>query len=44
MSMDINRAISVKQQNLNHLIKRRNVVGVGVGFKESEGVVTRNWP
>jgi hypothetical protein len=40
MSIDINRAISVKQQNLNHLIKRRNVVGVGVGFKESEGVVT----
>jgi hypothetical protein len=38
--MDINQAISVKQQNLNHLIKRRNVVGVGVGFKESEGVVT----
>ena len=40
MSIDIERAISVKQQNLNHLIKRRNVVGVGVGFKESEGVVT----
>jgi len=40
MSVDINRAVSVKQQNLAHLIKRRNVVGVGVGFKESEGVVT----
>jgi hypothetical protein len=40
MTIDIDRAISVKQQNLNHLIKRKNVVGVGVGFKESEGVVT----
>ena len=40
MSIDIDRAISVKQQNLNHLIKRSNVVGVGVGYKESEGRLT----
>ncbi len=40
MNIDINRAISVKQQNLTHLLKRSNVVGVGVGHKESEGQVT----
>lgn len=40
MSIDINTAISVKQQNLHHLLQRQNVVGVGVGYKESQGVVT----
>ncbi|MEW5960637.1 MAG: trypsin-like serine protease [Chloroflexota bacterium] len=40
MSIDIDRAISAKRQNLHHLIKRQNVVGVGIGYKESEGVVT----
>jgi hypothetical protein len=40
MSIDINRAISIKRQNLRHLIGRRNVVGVGVGYKESGGQVT----
>ncbi len=32
---DIHLAKSVKQQNLRNLITRRNVVGVGVGFKET---------
>ena len=40
MMVDISKAVAIKQQNLSQLIKRRNVVGVGVGFKESEGVVT----
>ena len=40
MSIDINTAILVKQQNLSHLLKRQNVVGVGVGYKESQGVLT----
>ncbi len=37
---DIDRAAAIKRQNLNHLIKQKNVVGVGVGFKESQGVIT----
>ena len=37
---DIDRVATIKQQNLNHLLKQKNVVGVGVGLKESEGVVT----
>ena len=40
MLIELDQAISVKQQNLDHLIKRNNVVGVGVGFKETEGTVT----
>lgn len=40
MSIDVSRAISVKQQNLQHLIQRKNVVGVGIGYKESQGVIT----
>jgi len=35
MFPDLDRAISIKQQNLRHLITRGNVVGVGVGFKET---------
>jgi len=37
---DIDRVANVKQQNLNYLLKQKNVVGVGVGLKESQGVVT----
>jgi len=37
---DIDRVAIVKQQNLSHLLKQKNVVGVGVGLKESEGVMT----
>ena len=40
MNIDLNQAISIKRQNLAHLLARNNVVGVGVGYKESEGVVT----
>jgi hypothetical protein len=40
MSIDLDRAITIKQQNVTHLLRRNNVVGVGVGYKESEGVVT----
>lgn len=40
MSVDIDTAVSIKRQNLNHLLKRKNVVGVGVGFKESDGRLT----
>ncbi|MEM7346293.1 MAG: trypsin-like serine protease [Chloroflexota bacterium] len=36
----LNQALSIKQQNLPHLLRRNNVVGVGIGFKESDGVVT----
>lgn len=39
MIPDLDRVRTTKQQNLRHLITRRNVVGVGVGFKEtSEGL------
>jgi hypothetical protein len=40
MSIDLERALSIKQQNLPHLLARENVVGVGVGYKESEGQAT----
>jgi hypothetical protein len=40
MDLELDRAISIKRQNLNHLLRRRNVVGVGVGYKESEGTIT----
>ena len=40
MSVDVSTAISVKQQNLQRLLTRKNVVGVGVGYKESQGVLT----
>jgi len=40
MIPDLDRARVSKQQNLNHLITRRNVVGVGVGFKETSDGLT----
>jgi hypothetical protein len=40
MSIDLNQAVAIKQQNVTHLLRRSNVVGVGVGYKESQGVVT----
>ena len=40
MSIDMHQAVSTKRQNLSHLLKRPNVVGVGVGYKESEGQTT----
>ena len=40
MDVELDRAISTKRQNLNHLITRNNVVGVGVGYKETEGTIT----
>lgn len=40
MNIDVEKAASIKRQNLSHLLKRSNVVGVGVGFKESEGQLT----
>jgi hypothetical protein len=39
---DLHLARSVKQQNLRALITRRNVVGVGVGFKETSDGPTDN--
>lgn len=33
MAVEIGDAVRVKQDNLSHLLKRRNVVGVGVGYK-----------
>ncbi len=33
MAVDIGQARSVKQSNVRHLIRRKNVVGVGVGYK-----------
>lgn len=33
--VDLDKAIAIKQQNLRHLLTRTNVVGVGVGFKET---------
>ncbi len=33
MAVDIGEVISTKQANIQHLISRRNVVGVGVGYK-----------
>jgi hypothetical protein len=32
-SSDVGRIISLKQRHESHLIRRRNVIGVGVGFK-----------
>jgi hypothetical protein len=40
MEIDLDRAVSIKRQNLSHLLTRRNVVGVGIGYKETEGVIT----
>lgn len=40
MIPDLDRARVSKQQNLNNLITRRNVVGVGVGFKETSDGLT----
>jgi hypothetical protein len=36
----LNQAIAVKRQNLQYLLTRSNVVGVGIGYKESEGIIT----
>ena len=33
--LDLEKAIVMKQQNLRHLLTRNNVIGVGVGFKET---------
>ncbi len=33
MAVDIGHAVSVKQANVQYLLSRRNVVGVGVGYK-----------
>ncbi|MFQ5575647.1 MAG: hypothetical protein ACE5G8_01525 [Anaerolineae bacterium] len=33
MALEIGQVVSVKQSNVQHLIKRPNVVGVGVGYK-----------
>jgi hypothetical protein len=35
MTIDLDQAIVTKQQNLRHLMTRRNVIGVGVGYKET---------
>ena len=35
MIADLERAISIQQQNLRHLLTRNNVVGVGIGYKET---------
>lgn len=40
MNADLGKAVSIKQQHLNHLLKRKNVVGVGIGYKETGGTVT----
>ena len=44
MSVDLERliqdAIAVKQQYLDKLFAMPNVVGIGIGFKVSDGVVT----
>lgn len=40
MTTNLNQALSIKQQNLRHLISRRNVVGVGVGYKETSDGLT----
>ncbi|MFB0538148.1 MAG: hypothetical protein ACETWR_24565 [Anaerolineae bacterium] len=38
--MNVERARQVKQQYVNTLLAKRNVVAVGVGYKETGGVVT----
>ncbi len=40
MLQDLDRARIIKQQNLPHLITRNNVVGVGVGYKETSDGTT----
>ena len=40
MNNELDKAVSIKQQNLSHLLTRKNVVGVGIGYKETEGVMT----
>jgi hypothetical protein len=40
MNMDLNGAVAVKRQNFSHLMKRKNVVGVGVGYKVCAGKLT----
>jgi hypothetical protein len=40
MTIDLDRAISAKRQNVGALLDKDNVVGVGVGFKEVDGVLT----
>jgi hypothetical protein len=40
MTTNLSQAMSIKQQNLRHLITRRNVVGVGVGYKETSDGLT----
>jgi hypothetical protein len=40
MAVDVGEALAVKQANLQHLIKRQNVVGVGVGYKVTESGLT----
>ncbi len=42
MIVDLDRAISIKQQNLRHLMTRSNVVGVGVGYKETSDGITND--
>jgi len=37
MALDIGEVVSTKQANVQHLISRRNVVGVGVGYKVTTG-------
>jgi hypothetical protein len=40
MMIDLERAISIQQQNLRHLLTRSNVVGVGIGYKETGASLT----
>lgn len=40
MIPDLDQTIAIKQENLRHLITRRNVVGVGVGYKETDDGLT----
>ncbi len=40
MSEELDRAVAVKGQNVSYLLRRENVVGVGVGYKETDGTVT----
>jgi len=42
MIPEIDQARVIKQQNLRHLITRRNVVGVGIGFKETGDGLTED--
>lgn len=40
MAVEIGHALSVKRTNLSYLIKRQNVIGVGVGYKVTESGLT----